>query len=184
MVKRRIGFIQPKEEENKAEIAIKGIDKEFQRLISNLEMEENISLNELSLEKKIKKELVRLHKWILKLQKKIEKRNVLMAKCEGYITNFPKKSLELLDEIGKLDYEIMPEVQEIFKELNKHTLPEVAELYKEMELSISQIRHIRSIASTLGSTLNNLVRPINQAVQNQYLEMLKRDLLLNNPTLR
>lgn len=180
------GFGRKAEEEKKGEtsVVVRAVEKEFQGMIRQLELEEEAYVHLLVLETRVRKELVKLYKLIKKLEKKVAKRNALLAQCRASAMDFPKKSLELLNSIEALDREIIPEAEEISKELSKHTLPDIAEFYKEMDLSNEQIKQVRGLANTLQVTLNTLVQPIYETVRNQQADSLRRDILMRNPSLK
>ena len=181
-----LGFGRKEEAAEKKDIppAIKNVEKEFQQMIKELEIEEEASVRELILEKKVRKELVKLYKRTKKLEKKIVQRNALLAQCQALAYDSPKKSLELLDAIGAMDAEIVPEAEGIARDLSQHALPDIAGLYKDLELSDEQRKQIRTLANTLSSTLSIAVRPVYEAMQHQQLDSLRRNILMKNPQLK
>ncbi len=185
MATRPIGFLRREEQKQQAEqVTVKNIEKEFKSMISQLDLDEEIFVKELAIEKKIMKELIKIYKQIRKLEQIITKRNKLAVQCSALITDYPKKSLQLLEEIGEMDYQIIPKADEIYKEISKHFLSDVSELYKGMELSKEQIKNIRSLANTLATTLSSSVSPIQESIQNQKLEFIRRSILARHPGLK
>jgi hypothetical protein len=186
--KRDIGFnrgeVNEAEKEKTLDVKIKDIDKEFSRVISELGMEEELYLTELTIEKVIRKELTKLHKRIKKIEKKISKRNNLVNQCRAQASDIPENSLELITKIQGLDEEISPEADTLFKDIAKHSIPDIDELYKNIDLSEKQIKHIRVLVNNLSIRLSNMMRPVNEAIQGQQLESMRREILMKNPHLK
>jgi len=174
------------EEEKKSEnvkIAINDVEKEFKYMISKLELDEDFHVNYLSIEERVRKELIKIYRRLKKIEKKIEKSNNLFHQCQGIANDYPEKSLKFIEKISKLDNEIIPEAEAIIKEIHKHTLHDIAELYRGTELSGEQIKNIRTLASILSSRLSAMMAPIHQALGGQQLEMFRRDIVTRNPNL-
>lgn len=182
-----IGFLtteKKKETEINAEAVVVNVDRDFKRMISELELEENMQLKLASLERIVRKELAKIYKKIKKLEKKIILRNKLGVQVDGYSENFPQKSLDALNKIEKLNAEIIPEADCIRKEIFKHMLAEVAEMYKELKLSNEEIKHIRFLANSLAVTLSALTRPVYESAQAQQTEQMRRQILMHHPNLK
>lgn len=181
----KIGFLTTeKKKEINTEAVVVNVDRDFKRMISELELEEKMQLKLASLERSIRKELAKIYKKIKKLEKKIIQQNKLGVQADSFSEDFPQECLETLNRIEKLNTEIIPEAELIRKEISKHTLAEVAELYKELKLSNEEIKHIRFIANSFSTTLSQLVRPISDAIRMQQLEQLKAWVLKQHPDLK
>ena len=182
---KRIGFIQEQEASKPEEdIIIRNIDTSFQRMIYDLGLEEKLYLQEAILEKIIRKELVKIYKQIRKLEKKINARNQKMILCHSYFSEYPAKCLALIDEISKLDSDIIPEAESISQQISKHVIPEISDIYKKVQLSEQQTKNIRTLSFNLGNVLSSLMRPIHEANNQRQLESMRQNLLLKNPKLR
>ncbi len=177
----KIGFLVS-EEKKEPEIAVVNVERDFKKMISELELEETMQLKLASLERVVRKELARIYKKIKKLEKKIIRRNKLGLQVDSYSENFPQKSLDILNQIEKLDAEIIPEVDRIRKEIFKHMPAEVAEMYKELKLSNDEIKHIRFLANSLSATLSVLARPVYESAQQT--EQMRRQILMHHPNLK
>ena len=163
---------------------IKNVEKEFRRMIISLKLEDDAYLREIAIERKIRKELVELYKKVQKLEQQIETRNKLMIQCQGFMNDYPKRSLQLLDQIGELDLKIIPDAETLSKEIGQHLLPDIAAFYKEIDLTEQQTKQIRSLASMIHVSLTSVVGPISQAILGQQLESMRRGILSRNPGLR
>jgi hypothetical protein len=187
MGKGKIGFLRENEgekEERQVEVKIRNIEAGFKKMISGLKLDERIYLEELELERKIRKELIKIYLRLKALEKKIVKREILSNQADSHFRDFPQRSLELLPEIEALDAEIMPEANAIQQEISKHTLPDVDEIYKEIKLSDEQIKHIRTLASTLNSNLVTSMKTIQEDNQTRRTESMRRTILMNHPELK
>lgn len=142
-------------------LTLRGIDAEFDRMVSVLQLEKKQLIKDLKLEKKIKKELIQIHKQIQKLEKDISKRQTLLAQVYAIQWDNPNRALSLLKDIEELDVELEPKFKPIFLELEKHALAELSILYKGVDLSREEILAIRGIANTLGSRLSQLSNMVN-----------------------
>tara|TARA_Y100000310_G_C20528914_1_gene737480 strand:- start:177 stop:737 length:561 start_codon:yes stop_codon:yes gene_type:complete len=184
MAKKILGFIGKEEEEKKEEVALnlRGIDKEYQKMISALTAGEKTLTEEILLEKKIKRELVKLHKRINKIEKDVSKRNAWLANSQALQQNHPGKALRLIRKIEELDAELGPKIKVLSKDISKHNLQEFAEVYENIELSKEQITHIKTISDNLYVRLSTLVAPLNRAFQE--LGEMKRSIMFNNPGLK
>ncbi|MBI2669101.1 hypothetical protein HYX14_04635 [Candidatus Woesearchaeota archaeon] len=181
----KIGFLAGAEKkETEPEIVVANVEKDFSKMISELEVEENMQSKLLAIEKAVRKELIRLYKKIKKMEKRIKKRNTLFLQCQTYSADYPQKSLELLNQIEKLDAEIIPEADKLYKEISQHTLSEVADVYKQLDLSNEEIKHIRFVSNSLAATFSTLMRPVHEAVQGQQIESFRRNILLRHPDLK
>ena len=183
--KNPIGFIWPKEdeEEQKAEATIGDVEKEFVRIISELEIDENLTKKHLAIDKKVRKELIKLFRKIREIEVKVKRRVNLLNQCNAYQRDYPEKSLELLHQIDELDYELMPEIEKLSKEISEHCLPDVADIYKTLELSAEDVKHVRTLAMTMSSKFGSIVGDIHSAISNQQTEMMRRQILSAHPDL-
>lgn len=181
----KIGFLttETKKEINTEE-GVVNVDRDFKRMISELELEENMQLKLASLERIVRKELAKIYKKIKKLEKKIILQNKLGVQVDSYSENFPQKSLDALNKIEKLNAEIISEAEGIRKEISKHMLAEVAEMYKELKLSNEEIKHIRFLATNLAATLSLLVRPVYDSARAQQTEQMRTHILMQHPDLK
>lgn len=187
MVMGKIGFLtteKKKETEIETEAVVVNVDRDFKRMISELELEENMQLKLASLERIVRKELAKIYKKIKKLEKKIIQRNKLWVQVDSYFENFPQKSLDVLNKIEQLNSEILPEAESIRKEISKHMLAEVAEMYKELKLSNEEIKHIRFLANNLSVILAALARPVFESARAEQTEQMRRQILMHHPNLK
>ncbi len=183
MAKISLGFVKREAEPEKLEavkITVRGIDGEFQRMIATLKIEKKQLAKELKHEKRIKRELVKLHKMLLRLGKKVAERSALLAHVYALQRDNPEKSLALLNEIERLDSEIGPLYKEMSDTLTKHTIPDIAEMYQEMDLNKEQIKNIREIANTITNRLGQIMTSFNI----QEAETVRRNIYFTNPGLR
>ena len=162
MGKIAIGFIKPEERKSAEEkVILRGIEAEFDKMASLLELERKELARDLKVEKRIKRELVKIHKRIQKLEKKFQHRQILFAQAYGLQTHRPERTLTLLDNIDQIDNELGPEMKSIGDELEKHTIAELSLVYKGADFSKENIISIRSIANTLYNRLSQLSSQIN-----------------------
>ncbi len=183
MTKKFLGFIPPPAEAKKVEaikITVKGIDGEYQRMIALLRIEKKQLANEIKHEKRIKRELVKLHKMLLRLGKKVTERSAVLAHAYALQPDDPQKALDLLNDVEKLDSEIGPLYNEMATTLRKHTIPDIAEMYSEMDLNKEQIKNIREIANTITNRLGQIMASFNI----QEVETVRRNIYFTNPSLR
>ncbi|MEK6968947.1 MAG: hypothetical protein AABW48_00805 [Nanoarchaeota archaeon] len=183
----KIGFLtteKKKETEIETEAVVVNVDRDFKRMISELELEENMQLKLASLERIVRKELAKIYKKIKKLEKKTIQRNKLEVLVDSYSENFPQKSLDVLNKIEQLNAEILPEAESIRKEISKHMLAEVAEMYKELKLSNEEIKHIRFLANNLSIILSVLARPVYESMRAEQTEQMRRRILMHHPNLK
>jgi|SRR3989344_7883949 len=162
MAKIAIGFIKPSEKKGaEVKVILRGIEAEFDKMASLLELGREELARDLKVEKKIKRELVKIHKRIQKVEKKFQRRQNLFAQAYGKQTLQPRSALELLNNIDQIDDELGPEMKSIGDELEKHTIAELSLVYKGADLSKENIISIRSIANTLYNRLSQLNSHIN-----------------------
>lgn len=184
MAKVALGFIKERtgSEEKKGteeKVALRGIEREFDRMLAALQVEKKKLASSLRLEKKIKRELVKIHKRIKKLEELVVQRGTLLARIKTLQRSSPKEALALLEKVEKIDAEIGPMSKEISDELLRHTLPEIAELYEGVNLSREEIVAIRDVALTLGESLNQVMYPVNY----QEPENIRKSIYYNHPSL-
>ncbi len=185
MGSRKIGFLQEenRSKSKKEEVRIRDVENSFKTMISGLKLDETIYLQEIKLERKIRKELIKIYLRIKKLEKKIAQRELLSNQASSHYQDFPKKALDLLPEIEALDKEIMPEANKIQQEISKHTLADIAEIYKDIQLSDEQIKHVRTLANTLNATLTTSMKAVFEDVQKQQTDSMRRSILMRHPEL-
>src|SRR3990167_6975158 len=103
MAKIPLGFIKghsSKEEKGVQEkIALHGIDAEFDKMTSLLQLGKKQLVSNLKLEKKIKRELVRIHKRIVKVEKDLKVRQTLLAQIYAVQRDDPQRALDLLEKV-------------------------------------------------------------------------------------
>ncbi len=183
MAKKFLGFVEPSVEPQRVEafkITIKGIDGEYQRMIALLKIEKKQLANEIKHEKRIKRELVKLHKMLLHLGKKVAERSAVLAHVYALQGDDPQRALTLLNDVERLDSEIGPLYNEMSTTLRKHTIPDIAEMYNEMGLNKEQIKNIREIANTITNRLGQIMSSFNI----QEPETIRRNIYFTNPRLR
>jgi len=183
MVKEVVGFVErdvAKKKEVEEKVVLRGIENEFQRMLTVLQVEKKKLTQNLRLEKKIKRELVKIHKRILNLGKLIDQRSAVVARVKAQSRDRPKEALKAIEEVEKIDSRVGPLFNEISRDLNQHTLQEIAELYSGVNLSREEIAAIRDLALTLGEHLSQVMGPINL----QEMEHIRRNIYYQNPQLR
>ncbi|MBI2102317.1 hypothetical protein HYT55_00625 [Candidatus Woesearchaeota archaeon] len=176
-VKERTSAEQKGEEEN---VTLRGIDNDFDKMVSILQLEKKQLVKDLKLEKKIKKELVTIHKKIQKLEKEIKQRQTLLAQVYAIQKDNPRRALVLLEEIDRMDAHIGPQFKPISDNLEKHAVAELSLLYQGISLSREEVVAIRGIANTLSARLNQLGNQINL----QETEGIRRNIYYHNQNLR
>ena len=183
MVKEVVGFVErdvAKKKEVEEKVVLRGIENEFQRMLTVLQVEKKKLTQNLRLEKKIKRELVKIHKRILNLGKLIDQRSAVVARVKAQSRDRPKEALKAIEEVEKIDSRVGSLFNEISRDLNQHTLQEIAELYSGVNLSREEIAAIRDLALTLGEHLSQVMGPINL----QEMEHIRRNIYYQNPQLR
>ncbi len=149
-------------------------------MISVLQLEKKQLVKDLKLEKKIKKELVKIHKKIQKLEKEIKQRQTLLAQVYAVQKDNPKRALNLLEEIDRMDANIGPKFKPLLEGLEKHAVAELSILYHGISLSREDVIAIRGIANTLSARLGQLNNQINL----QETENIRRNIYYHNQSLR
>ena len=180
----KIGFGRSSDDEKIEEekIIIRNIDRGFLSMMRELGIEKKEHQRMAQLEKIIRRELLKLHKKLKKLSKKIKVREDLFRQAKVLSSERPKKSLELIDQIDALDQEIQPKAKELFESITKHSIPEIHEIYKEMDITKQNKENLRILANNLSSRLSTLMREINET-SGQALKMTKQNILRVNPNL-
>lgn len=164
-MKNPIGFERtPDSIEKQTELIVGEIEEEFKTLISELKIDESITAQHLAIDKRIREEVVKIYKMIKSLEEKTKERMALVAQVSGYINDFPKKCMEIIDRIDKLNDDLVKDSKKIYDEISKHMVQNLSEVYKEIELSEEQTKHLRAVVKTLSSTLDVLMAPVNQSL--------------------
>ncbi len=184
MVKIPLGFVKDRnstvEKGEEEKIVLHGIDAEFDKMVSVLQLEKKQLVKDLKLEKKIKKELVRIHKQIQKLGQEIQKRQTLLAQVYAIQKDNPKRALELLVEIDRIDDDLEPKFKLLYDQLEKHALVELSLLYKGVDLSKEEVIAIRGIANTMSVRLTQLKNQVTKSEKDN----IRQNIISQNPSLK
>ena len=182
-----VGFNYANKQEQKIEKKeknlIQEVDKEYAAVLDQLdELQHHISREQI-IEEKIRKELVNLHQEILAIENIFVKRNNLHHAIAGSGSNHPENAIKDIEQIQRMDTEIIRRAETVERELQRFMIPESNELVKMDRLDEKGAKHVRSVANTLLSKLHFLSNAARQQASGpEYYENWKKQFRQVSPS--
>ena len=159
------------------------LENNFADLVRELKLEEEILSKEIKAEKEILKRVVQLNKESKKLELEIEDRNATLSMYNSIYEKNPKKGLEILNSVDKLDQDLFPRLSKFSEELQSHLPNVINEIFEKHKTSSEELEKVRMLIIAIQGRFNIKFSKVQNEIQNRSTEAARRYLLSLNPDL-